>query len=330
MESGFLELKHYDVESLAGLLDIMRRPYQDAYYAMYSSLYEGVVTDPALMLIPLDDHMVHRGDGIFDTFKCVNGKIYNMWNHLERMYRTAATLEYKLSCTIGELGRIVVSTVRMAGHRDCGIRILVSRGPGSFGANPADCAQGHFFVIVSRLGEPFMTKHANGARAVSSRFVAKTQPLCRLKSCNYLENALMKSEASTAGVDFVAAFDERGFLLEGATENFGVVTEDGRLMFPELDGILPGTTMLRVVELASELERSGMLTGIGHGDISREDIMRAREMIITGTTPNIISVVEFDGDMVGDGKVGAVYNRLSELLLDDIACNDELHTLVFS
>jgi 4-amino-4-deoxychorismate lyase len=36
-------------------------------FAMYSSLVGGIITDPALMVLPLDDHMVHRGHGVFDT-----------------------------------------------------------------------------------------------------------------------------------------------------------------------------------------------------------------------------------------------------------------------
>ena len=37
------------------------------FWAFYSSQLGGVVTDPSLMVMPFDDHMVHRGHGIFDT-----------------------------------------------------------------------------------------------------------------------------------------------------------------------------------------------------------------------------------------------------------------------
>ena len=37
------------------------------YFCFYSSQLGGIVTDPALMVLPFDDHMVHRGHGIFDT-----------------------------------------------------------------------------------------------------------------------------------------------------------------------------------------------------------------------------------------------------------------------
>ena len=47
-------------------------------YAMYSSVTDCIVTDQSAMLVPVDDHMVHRGDGIFESFKCMDGCIYNL------------------------------------------------------------------------------------------------------------------------------------------------------------------------------------------------------------------------------------------------------------
>ena len=40
---------------------------------MYSSVYGGVILDPAMMVIPMDDHMVHRGHGVFDTAIILDG-----------------------------------------------------------------------------------------------------------------------------------------------------------------------------------------------------------------------------------------------------------------
>ena len=48
-------------------------PHQNSYVAMCSSWFGGIILHPQLMLIPIDDHMVHRGDGVFEAFKCVNG-----------------------------------------------------------------------------------------------------------------------------------------------------------------------------------------------------------------------------------------------------------------
>src|SRR5258705_5442053 len=52
------------------------------YWAFYSSQLGGIVTDPALMIIPFDDHMVHRGHRIFDTAAIQAGNIYDLQAHL--------------------------------------------------------------------------------------------------------------------------------------------------------------------------------------------------------------------------------------------------------
>src|SRR3989304_7160878 len=59
------------------------------FYAMYSSVLGGIVTDPALMVLPLDDHMVHRGHGGFDTAVLADGMLYQLDQHLERFLRSA-------------------------------------------------------------------------------------------------------------------------------------------------------------------------------------------------------------------------------------------------
>lgn len=43
------------------------------YLAMYSSVFGGIILDPAMMVIPIDDHMVHRGHGVFDTAIIMDG-----------------------------------------------------------------------------------------------------------------------------------------------------------------------------------------------------------------------------------------------------------------
>jgi 4-amino-4-deoxychorismate lyase len=45
------------------------------YLAMYSSIFGGITTDPAAMVIPMDDHMVHRGHGVFDTAAIMDGLV---------------------------------------------------------------------------------------------------------------------------------------------------------------------------------------------------------------------------------------------------------------
>ena len=73
------------------------------YWAFYSSQLGGIVTDPALMVVPFDDHMVHRGHGVFDTAAIVDGKIYDLEAHLDRFIRSAKTSKLRLPCSREEM-----------------------------------------------------------------------------------------------------------------------------------------------------------------------------------------------------------------------------------
>src|SRR4030095_9431853 len=85
-----------------------RQPVQ--FDAFYSSQLGGIVTDPALMLLPFDDHMVHRGHGIFDTAGIVNGRIYDLEAHLDRFVRSAERSKLALAGSRAEMRDIIIHT----------------------------------------------------------------------------------------------------------------------------------------------------------------------------------------------------------------------------
>ena len=281
-------MKQITLDTLREALDSTRKPYQEKYLAMYSGLLKGLVTDPVLMFMPMDDHLVHRGDGVFDSCKSVDGALYNLDAHLDRLYRSAAAVGLSIPMSREALVETVVETVRAAGVRDSSVRILVSRGPGSFSCNPYDCSESTLYVIVTAAGTPFMELKPEGATVAISAIPAKPPFFAGVKSCNYLPNVLMKRESVDSGVDFVIGLDQQGFLAEGPTENVGIVTTDGELVFPRLESILCGTTMMRAVELAQAAAcGDGPLRGVSFRDISIEEARGAAEMLIVGTTPNV-------------------------------------------
>jgi branched-chain amino acid aminotransferase len=281
------------------------------------------------MLVPVDDHLVHRGDGVFEAFRCVDGSLYNMGAHLERLARSAAGLRLAMPGRSEELVHIVVETVRAGGQRNSTVRLYLSRGPGSFGPSPADSPEPQLYVIATQTKPVFMLAHPDGATAASSTVPPKLPEYATVKNCNYLPNVLMTREAGEAGVDFCVGFDAQGILTECATANMGIVGQDGRLLFPKLDAILAGTTMLRVMDLAQEMVAGGALSGVDFADISRESVAAAREVLITGTTVDVVAVRAFDGQPVGEGKPGPVFRGLRDLLERDMRHNAAVLTPVF-
>jgi branched-subunit amino acid aminotransferase/4-amino-4-deoxychorismate lyase len=314
------------LQTIAAQAEAWRKPYQSTYYAMFSSLWDGITTDPVLMTVPLDDHLVHRGDGVFEAFKCVNGRLYNLAAHLGRLADSASSIFLKLPVDPATLTRLIVETVRAGGHPDCTVRVFVSRGPGGFSVSPSQSPASQLYIVAGKLGNPFMQDHPAGARVRSSHIPVKPAPFASIKSCNYMPNVLMKHEAETWGVDFTVSFDERDCLGEGATENAGIVTADGRLLFPSLDRVLKGTTMLRAAELARQEIKSGLIQAVGFENITRQAVHEAAEMVLVGTTIDVASVIEFDGKPIGKGKPGPVATRLDALLGRDVRENKTLQT----
>lgn len=306
----------------------LRRPYQQKYFAMYSSVLGCIVTDPVLMTMPIDDHMAHRGDGVFEVMKCLAGNLYNWQGHAARLARSAQAMALKIPATRRRLRDLVCATIKAGARRDCMVRIYVSRGPGGFSVDPYESPETALYIVVSAAGQSFMLAHPHGARVCSSGMPAKIPTLARVKNCNYIPNVFMRKEAVDRGIDFTVGFDAAGYMTEGATENFGIVTGDRRLLFPHLAHILKGTTMVRVMALARCLVRKGVLRSIGFADIDRHAIASAREFLVTGTTINVVAAVEFDGERVGRGTPGPIYRALHAMLLADMLTNRRLLTPV--
>ncbi len=313
MKSGF------NVDDFAEFCRANRPAYHANYYAMYSSWWDAITTDPNLMVVPLDDHMVHRGDGLFETFKCVDGSVYNLDAHFARLEGGAKTIALKMPWSREEFREIIAAVLRAGGHRDALVRIFVSRGPGSHSANPYECPKPLLMVLAIRLAAPFMAMHPEGAKVGVSGIPTKDGFFAQVKSVNYLPNVLMKKQAVDSGVDFMLGFDKNGHMTELPTENFGIVTAGRVLRVPRPEHILRGTTMLRVMELArKKLVPAGILTGVEEADVPRAELEKAAEMLVFGTTPHVTAVTEFAGRPVGDGKPGPVWRELSRVFEEDL------------
>lgn len=296
-----------------------RPPYHAGYYAMYSSWWDAITTDPNLMIVPVDDHMVHRGDGLFETFKCVDGAVYNLGAHLARLEGGAKTIALKMPWSREDIRQIVGAVLKAGGHRDALVRIFVSRGPGGHSANPYECPKPLLMVLAIRLAAPFMETHPEGAKVGVSGVPTKAGFFAQVKSVNYLPNVLMKKQAVDAGVDFMLGFDKNGHMTELPTENFGIVTAGRVLRVPKPEHILLGTTMLRVLQLAREqLVPAGILAGAEAADVPRAELEQAAEMLVFGTTPHVTAVTEFAGRPVGDGNPGPVWRALSRAFEADL------------
>lgn len=296
---------------------VRQRPATEGLLLMYSTWLGGWTRDAALMVAPVDDHQFHRGDGVFEAIKFVDGAVYLLDAHLDRLERSSQALSLPWPMPRSELRDILLTGAREAGRGDGILRLFLSRGPGQFSPNPYDSVGAQIYLIVTEMKRPSSAAVEKGVKIGLSEVPVKEARFAQVKSCNYLANVLMKKEAVDRKLDFVVGVESDGWLTESATENFVWVDNEGFLRRPGPDRILAGTTMLRAFELSAPLVSEGLLKGAAPGRLRRDQLSGCREMMMIGTTLDVLSVTECEGRPVGDGRPGPVAKRLREILIQD-------------
>lgn len=288
------------------------------FWAFYSSQLGGIVTDPALMVLPFDDHMVHRGHGIFDTASFVGGQIYDLDAHLDRFIASAERSRLRLPASRDEMRDIIIRTAAASGKRDGGIRYWISSGPGSLELSPAAGSEPGFFVMIF-AGLSYPEKwYTEGLRVMTTTYPIKPPLYAITKSTNYLPNVLMQMEAKAAGLDNGVFIDKDGFVGESSNMNVAFVTRDGVFRHPKFDQILSGCTSLRLLELAPTLVDQALITSVEVCDIPVAEARAAREMMLLGSSIKVAPIVEWDNAPIHDGKPGPVAKALLALLEEDM------------
>lgn len=285
-------------------------------YAMYNSVIGGIVTDPSLMNVPVDDQMVHRGHSVFDTCNVRAGKAFGLDFHLDRLLRSASLARIEAPFPKSQLKDIIVSTIAASEKRDDVLcRYWLSSGrSGTFSVSPNRLYHGSFYVIChhytrSRDAVSLVTMRAD-------RVAFKPKILANTKSTNYMLNALQKMYAEDHGAYDALQVTDDGFVRETSIACVAVVDEDGVLRAPEFDHILHGTTLQRVLDSMPQFIAAGVLKGAELAPLHIDQVRKAKEIILLGggfCSP----VTQLDGEPVGNGRPGTVFSALFDFVVAD-------------
>ncbi len=273
---------------------ITKTNYQDSSnticLSFFSSIIGGITTEPSLMNIPIDDHLVQRGDGVFEAMRVINTKAYHIKEHLSRLSYSATQIGLDLKYSLEEIEKIIEECISVANVDTGIIRLFLSRGRGSFVVSPYSTTGSQLYIAITPLVLPKEKIYDQGAKVYLSQILPKLSPFANIKSCNYLPNVMMKKEAIDNHAEFSLSFDEEGFLTEGATENVLILTKDMQLLTPSYTKTLRGTTLNTVLQLAKDLNIK--LKNISHADISKQDLLAAKEVMLCSTVLEVLPVLQ--------------------------------------
>jgi 4-amino-4-deoxychorismate lyase len=181
-------------------LDRKRVGVRGKYLAFYSSYLDMITTDALDMQLPLDDHLIHRGHGVYDTGTGANGYLYQFTRHVNRLLKSARKSLIATKWPADEIVSLVKETVSVSGARDCSLRLWISPGPGNFSITSEKCEPCLYILVYISDAFPTDPYAPQNEATVSVAYVPmKASAAASVKSVNYMLNAQMAAAAQTLG-----------------------------------------------------------------------------------------------------------------------------------
>ncbi len=255
------------------------------------------------------DHGLLYGDGVFEGIRVYGGNVFQLEEHVLRLYESAAAIRLVIPISTDEMTDAVEQTVKANGITDGYVRLVITRGAGSLGLDIRKTSNPQIIIIADTITLYPEEIYQKGMELITASTIQNhPQALSpRIKSLNYLNNILAKIEGTDAGTVEALMMNHKGEVAECTGDNIFIVKK-GILKTPPVDaGILEGVTRNVVMELAEE---AGI--PVEQVTMSRHDIYVADECFLTGTAAEVIAVVSLDGRTIGQGIPGPITQDLRE------------------
>jgi len=267
----------------------------------------GDFVDKGEAVISVFDHGVLYGDGVFEGIRSYDRRVFRLDKHLDRLYDGAKMIRLKIPMTKDDMKKKIIETLKINNLDNAYIRVVVTRGPGDLGLDPRKCSKPTIFIITDKITLYPSEYYEVGLPIIIAK-TRRNHPLSmdpRIKSLNYLNNIMAKSEAIDAGTEEALMLTVEGAVAECTGDNIFIVRDKGISTPPSSVGALKGITQSEVVEIA---KKNGI--GVVFKNISKDDLFAADECFLTGTAAEVIPVVKIDGKMIGKGKPGDITRKL--------------------
>jgi branched-chain amino acid aminotransferase len=267
------------------------------------------------------DSAVQGGDAVWEGLRLYNGRIFKLHEHLDRLERSARALSFAeippREKIIDEIKRtLAANKMRNGAH----IRLTLTRGIKiTSGMDPRLNQNGPTLIVLAEHKPPVYAK--TGLSLITSKIRRPPPDVldARIHHANLLNSILAKIEANNAGADDALMLDTRGFVAETNATHVFIVRNSGSRTSGDLAtghvvACPEGITRATVFEICAAEKIRCVET-----DLSLVDVCGAHEMFCTGTMGELAGVIKIDNRQIGDGNVGPMTKRLSDLYLQRTA-----------
>jgi len=246
---------------------------------------------------------------VWEGLRLYNGRIFKLREHLDRLERSARALSFieipPHDKIIDEIKRTLSANKMRDGVH---VRLTLTRGVKiTSGMDPRLNQAGPTLIVVAEHKAPVYAK--TGLRLITSKTRRPPPDVldARIHHANLLNSILAKIEANNAGADDALMLDTRGFVAEtNATHVF--IVRNSEVATSRVVACPEGITRATIIEICAAEKIRCVET-----DLSLDDVYGAREMFCTGTMGELAAVTKVDNRVIGDGRVGPITKRLSDL-----------------
>jgi len=278
---------------------------------MAASVYvNGRITSDADAVVSVFDHGFLYGEGVYETLRTYNRRLFLFDRHVRRLRRSAGMIALDVPFGDEELLQAITRTMaRVELADEAYVRVLVTRGVGELTYDPKATPAHTLVIIVKPQVDPPAAAYRDGVGVAIVDIIrnhpGSVNPM--IKSNNLMNNALAMQEALRRNAFEGVMRNYRGELTECTTSNLFVV-KDSTALTPPLDaGLLPGITREFIFEI-------GLANGVAVREavLRDDDLYSADEAFLTSTTREAVPIVSVDGRTIGSGKPGPVTLKLLE------------------
>jgi D-alanine transaminase len=257
-------------------------------------------------MVPISDRGFLFGDAVYEMLRLYKGRPWLEREHYDRLRRSLNELQFE-PYAIDTLMDRSRETIEAGGVQEGTLYIQISRGVAprahAFPNPPVPPTE----VILVRPYDDAGTDslRESGASAISHPDLRWKR--CDIKTTNLLGNVLAIQAARRSGATEAILFDDDGIVTE-ATHSSVLWARNGTLSgTPEGNEILPGLTRRFVEPLAASAGLSFETTRV-----SLDTLRNADEIILLGTTIEVLPVIALDGRAVASGKPGPLARTLQD------------------
>jgi len=245
------------------------------------------------------------GDGVYEVIPVYAGKTFLLARHLQRLQNSLDGVRIENPYSGEQWTQLIEDLIARNNSGDQSLYLQVTRG-----VAPRDHifpigVAASVFIMSNPLHPVAESWKSEGIKAITTADIRWMR--CDIKAITLLANSLMKQLAQDAGAQ-EALLIRDNYLTEGSASNAYAVVDGVIFTAPKDEKVLPGITRDLIIELAAQAD-----IPLHERAVSESTLRNADEIWISSSTKEVVPVTLLDGEIVGSGKPGPIWQQMHAL-----------------